>query len=375
MTTIPAHKPSLPSEHAHGHADIHRHEHAHEHPAHLAHHWDTPDQQFEAGKLGMWLFLATEVLLFGGLFCAYAVWRGNHPELFKYGSHFLNTTLGATNTAVLILSSLTMAWGVTAAQQNKQGLLKIMLILTLCGAATFLVIKYFEYKHKFDEGWYPGVKFYDVPPKNNESLFWHPEEPEAGASASEAMPGAAASAPNAAASAPATSTATQPSSTSANNNPTTATGGGFDLQTIAVSQPGASTKPGSASGTAGGTMPPADAPTFGPAATGPQGLNPKAPLVEEPFKFSARHSDAKIHPLKDPNRPINTHMFFNIYFMMTGLHGIHVFVGMIVISWLLIRAFRGDFSSEYFTPVDLGGLYWHIVDLIWIFLFPLFYLI
>ena len=346
MTTIPAHKPAHPSEHAHGHAADHGHEHAQAHPAHLAHHWDTPDQQFEASKLGMWLFLATEVLLFGGLFCAYAVWRGNHPELFKYGSHFLNTTLGATNTAVLILSSLTMAWGVTAAQQNKQGLLKVMLILTLCGAATFLVIKYFEYKHKFDEGWYPGLKFYDVPPKNEESLFWHSEE-------------GSESAGLAARSAAANPAATQPSHTPANSN---------DAST---------TKPAAAGVSGGGTgaMPPADAPTIAPAATGPSGLNPKASLIEQPFKLEARHSEAKVHPLKDPNRPINTHMFFNIYFMMTGLHGIHVLVGMIVISWLLIRAFRGEFSSEYFTPIDLGGLYWHIVDLIWIFLFPLFYLI
>ena len=92
--------------------------HDHDHPEFLAHHFETPKQQFESGKLGMWLFLATEVLLFGGLFCAYAVWRGNHPEMFKYGSQFLDTKMGAINTAVLILSSLTMAWGVTAAQQS-----------------------------------------------------------------------------------------------------------------------------------------------------------------------------------------------------------------------------------------------------------------
>src|SRR5262245_15913158 len=129
MTTLNAH------DHAHGHDD-----HGHDHPPFLAHHWETPKQQFEAGKLGMWLFLATEVLLFCGLFCGYSLYRHNHPDLFAYSSHYLNTTLGAINTCVLILSSLTMAWGVTAAQQNKQLLLKIMLLLTLCGAAGFLVI-------------------------------------------------------------------------------------------------------------------------------------------------------------------------------------------------------------------------------------------
>ena len=131
--------------------------HDHDHPWFLGHHWESPNQQFEAGKLGMWLFLATEVLLFGGLFCGYAIWRSNHPELFQFGSKYLDTTMGAINTAVLIASSLTMAWGVTAAQQGKIVLLRIMLLLTLAGAITFLVIKYFEYSHKFNEGIYPGM--------------------------------------------------------------------------------------------------------------------------------------------------------------------------------------------------------------------------
>jgi cytochrome c oxidase subunit 3 len=121
--------------------------HIHDRPDFLGHHFDTPQQQFEAGKLGMWLFLATEVLLFGGLFCGYAVWRGNHPDLFKYGSQSLNTTLGAINTVVLIASSLTMAAAVTMAQRGRRGPLVLLLALTLAGAATFLVIKYFEYSH------------------------------------------------------------------------------------------------------------------------------------------------------------------------------------------------------------------------------------
>ncbi len=142
----------------------------HDHPWFLGHHWETPQQQFEAGKLGMWLFLATEVLLFGGLFVGYSVWRGNHPELFQFGSKHLDTTMGAINTAVLICSSLTMAWAVTAAQQNKQKLLKIMLMLTLAGAVTFLVIKYFEYTHKFNEGIYPGISYYQQP--GEDSHYW-----------------------------------------------------------------------------------------------------------------------------------------------------------------------------------------------------------
>jgi cytochrome c oxidase subunit 3 len=312
------------------------HHPGHDHPAHLAHHWDTPQQQFEAGKLGMWLFLATEVLLFGGLFCAYAVWRGNHPELFKYGSQFLNTTLGATNTAVLILSSLTMAWAVTAAQQNKQLLLKIMLVLTLIGAATFMVIKYFEYTHKFHEGWYPGVHFYDVPGEHSHYFQ------RAGAS----------------------------------HLSTPAEHGDQHSESVATnSAPAADTDNAATAPTGPTGLPPADAPKFAPAPPGPQGLKSDAALEAEPFEMEARHGTIHQHPLQDPTRPANTHMFFNIYFMMTGLHGIHVLIGMIVIIWLLVRASLGHFSAEYFTPVDLGGLYWHIVDLIWIFLFPLFYLI
>ena len=345
MTTITAPKTQVSShDHAHGHEAGHD-AHGHEHPAHLAHHWESLPQQFEAGKLGMWLFLATEVLLFGGLFCAYAVWRGNHPELFKYGSQFLDTTMGATNTVVLILSSLTMAWGVTAAQQNKRGLLILMLSLTLIGAATFMVIKYFEYTHKFHEGWYPGIHFYDKPGDHSHTFV---------------QPGQAAH--HDAASETAAAAAHEPTPAAGEHAQATPAEGGFQVETISVAANPAA-------------LPPVEAPTFPQAKTGPLGLAKDPELVEEPFQFEQRHHAAHAHPLQDPSRPANTHMFFNIYFMMTGLHGIHVLVGMIVITWLLVRAIKGDFSSEYFTPVDLGGLYWHIVDLIWIVLFPLFYLI
>ncbi len=301
------------------------HAHAHDHPDFLRHHFDTPKQQFEAGKLGMWMFLATEVLLFGGLFVGYSVWRGNHPELFKYGSQFLNTTLGATNTAVLILSSLTMAAAVTMAQKGKRGALILLLVLTLAGALTFLVIKYFEYTHKFHEGWFPGMRFYDPP--GGASHTWgdyplpeiHPVTPqEAEAAAAEAA---------------------------------------------AVARMEG--------------LPPAEPTTVSPAAAGPAGLSARA-MEDGAHAGHEGHlhgGEHLIHPLQDPDRPSNAHMFFNIYFMMTGLHGFHVFGGVILLTWLIIGAAKGRFNAEYFTPIDLGGLYWHIVDLIWIFLFPLFYLI
>jgi cytochrome c oxidase subunit 3 len=114
---------------------------AHEHPPNLQHHFDTVPQQFEASKLGMWLFLATEVLLFGGLFCGYAVFRGNHPDVFHYGSRYLDTSWGAINTVVLILSSVTMAVGVTAAQRDMRAVLVACLALTFGGGAVFMGIK------------------------------------------------------------------------------------------------------------------------------------------------------------------------------------------------------------------------------------------
>ena len=122
-------------------------EHAHEHPKFLAHHFETPLQQFEAGKLGLWLFLTTEILLFSGMFCAYSVYRHNHPEIFEYAHLWLDKILGGINTLVLIFSSFTMAWAVRAAQLGQRKLLIVLLSITLfCGFVIFLGIKFVEYK-------------------------------------------------------------------------------------------------------------------------------------------------------------------------------------------------------------------------------------
>lgn len=300
--------------------------HGHDHPAHLGHHWNDSKQQFEAGKLGMWLFLATEVLLFGGLFVGYAVWRGNNPDLFEYGSRYLDTTLGAINTAVLILSSLTMAMAVTYAQLNKQKALVVCLVLTFLGACGFMVIKYIEYTDKFNEGIYPGEAFYDGPPDRAKSKYWVEGRP----------------------------LITRERLAELNRE--------IELQApdVEIRRPQRTR-----------AIAQAEMSAIEPAMIGPSGFgeDPRAALRPRPESYPPAH------PLQDPDRPANAHMFFNIYFMMTGLHGIHVLVGMVVIGWLTLRAIKGHFGSEYFTPVDLGGLYWHIVDLIWIFLFPLFYLI
>src|SRR5215207_9280244 len=126
------------------------HFHPHGDP-HLAHHFDTPEQQYNSAKIGMWVFLATELLMFGGLFCAYSVYRHNHPEVFEYAHQYLDKTWGAINTVVLITSSLTMAWGVRAAQLGQRKILVGCLIATLIGGAAFMVIKTIEYEHKYHE--------------------------------------------------------------------------------------------------------------------------------------------------------------------------------------------------------------------------------
>jgi len=210
----------------------------HGHSPFLQHHFTEMAQQFDAGKIGMWLFLVTEVLLFGGLFVGYGIMNGRHEEAFKAAHHHLDRNLGALNTVVLLVSSFTMVMGVWAAQTSQRKKMMVYLSTTLALAGVFLVVKYVEYSHKFHEGLLPG-KFY---------AHFHDEVP-----------------------------------------------GQF--------------------------------------------------------------------------------MFFSFYFMMTGLHGIHVLAGMAAITWLLIRGAKGHFSSEYYVPVDLVGLYWHLVDLIWIYLFPLLYLI
>jgi cytochrome c oxidase subunit 3 len=207
---------------------------------HVGHHYADAEQEFTSAKLGFWLFLATEILLFGGLFVAYVVFRHMYPEMFVDAHHNLNRTMGATNTVVLICSSLTMALAVRAAQTDKQKQLIGFLVVTLAFAFVFLVIKYFEYAEKIEHGLLPG--------------FWY--NPHAG-----------------------------------------------------------------------------------------------------------------------PNSPVNGNLFFGLYFMMTGLHGVHVLAGIVTITWILVRALKRHFGSGYYTPVELTGMYWHLVDLIWIYLFPLFYLI
>jgi cytochrome c oxidase subunit 3 len=332
------------------HAHDADHGHHHDHPPHLAHHWDNPKQQFEAGKLGMWLFLATEFLLFGGLFCAYAVYRGNNPEMFEWGSQFLDTRWGAINTVILILSSLTMALAVSAAQLGRKNALIVLLSLTCLGGAGFMGIKYIEYSHKFEHNivWGPGLyrpSAHDTHAIGDHELEDVAQGEEAAEEIGEAAP---------------------------------ADGSGSEAMVDEVGEPGGLVDEGE-----GGTAPPppggfvVERSAIPPPAAAPQGLAlgdvDEIEHAEEEAHEEEGHEEP--NPRTDPNRPANAHIFFGIYFCMTGLHGLHVLAGMAVIGWLIFRSAKGHFSAEYFTPVDLGGLYWHVVDLIWIFLFPMLYLI
>lgn len=301
---------------------------AHAHPEYLGHHYETPEQQFHSGKLGMWLFLATEVLLFAGLFCAYSIYRAHHPEIFVYADHFLDRKLGAINTVVLICSSFTMAMAVRQAQLGKNGQVVALLILTLLCGFGFLGIKKVEYEAKWKHGLLWGTKFQPSE---------HGEEGHADATHG------------------------------------TATGMAHEAG-----------QEGTAAGHAAAThemTPAGDAAHAMPVDPGPLAVHSAlpapaaAPAGLKETELSRDRNEVAVAQEGPGARPSNVHIFFGIYFLMTGLHGLHVIAGMSAITWVLIRTMKGHFSPAYNTPVDLVGLYWHLVDLVWIYLFPLLYLI
>jgi cytochrome c oxidase subunit 3 len=207
------------------------------HPG-LLHHFDDPEQQLEASRSGMWLFLATEIMFFGGTFIGYTVYREAFFDVFAQASNHLNVWLGSINTAVLICSSLSMALAVHAAQQGHRKQIVFCLLLTMVLGTIFLGIKFTEYYHKYEEHLIPGLDFV--------------------------------------------------------------------------------------------------------------------------FKGG------------DPGQAA---IFFSFYFAMTGLHALHMTIGLGLLAYLTIQAARDRFSPLYYTPVEMTGLYWHFVDIVWIFLFPLLYLV
>jgi cytochrome c oxidase subunit 3 len=225
-------------------------------PRDHAHHFDSDEQEFDACKIGMWLFLVTEVMFFGGLFMAYAAFRIWYPDMWLDASRYiLDWEWGALNTIFLIVSSYTMVMAVHAAQTSDVKKIRRYLVFTFLLASLFMVVKTIEYTAKFKHHSLPATR-----------------------------------------------------------------------HTIDK--------------------------TWG-----------------EDFHLDDPVETAIIKSHEHPN------IFMGLYFIMTGIHGLHVLIGMFLMIWLYVRAGRGQFHKDYFTPVEMVGLFWHVVDLIWIFLFPLFYLV
>ncbi len=294
---------------------------------HLAHHFDTPQQQFAAGKLGIWLFLVTEVLFFSGLFGAYAVYRSIHPEVFQYAHQFLDKSLGALNTVVLICSSLTMAWAVRAAQLGQRRVLVSCLVITLACATFFLGVKAVEYSHKWEAGLLWGAYF--------SALSEHAEGHEGHAAYVQAL-----------------RTLSWPAVVVIGIGVLFAIAGGVRKQRWLL---------GLGIFTA----------VIGAAFFGGMGVGHTVPLMlASGSEHAASHAAEAVEV-----SPRLLGIFFSIYFVMTGIHAIHILIGIGVIYWLLVGAVKGRYGPLSFGRVDYVGLYWHLVDLIWIYLFPLLYLI
>jgi cytochrome c oxidase subunit III len=320
-----SHAPPAAHAHKHGHDDGHGHGHDAHSPIHaanpnLAHHFDTPLQQFEAGKLGIWLFLLTEVLFFAGLFVAYTIYRAMRPEVWVYAHYFLDTKLGALNTIVLLVSSLTAAWAVRNAQLKEHKKLLTNIIITIACACTFMVVKYFEYSHKAHDGLLWGPNF-DPKEQLWETHSFRAAHPEAAEYA----------------------------------------------EKLTKRHEANQKRPAGAAG----ATPSGAAPGEKPAAE--REAKPTKEQIEPLLKAGVLGPKAEFSNV--PSRPRNAHVFFSVYFFMTGLHGIHVLVGIGIWIWLFFKAKRGVFGPNYFGPIDYAALYWHLVDLIWIYLFPLLYLI
>jgi cytochrome c oxidase subunit III len=409
--------------------DAHTDDHAHGHHGSpfIQHHYDDAQHQFDAGKLGIWLFLAQEVLFFSALFVAYILYRVHHGEIYDYAHKWLDVKMGAINTAVLIFSSLTAAWAVRCAQLNQKRGLVACLALTLACACGFLCIKYFEYTHKYHEGILFGRYFdpcvssggNELMTKGNEcpgsksTIKWDIGAGKATAgcyeqSAIDLDPKQAGVQAKCEVSEVKLSGGKQVSSRPITNMCADKIGDGAEHAKNKYPCWKPSYQPAvcpdltdaiQRSQGAGGRSqvgivvvygdhqvrkdvaitaacyPPEPAPAPADPLADPEPKTDKLALGEKLVADEPQivHDEHDLLYAGPP--PEHTSMFFTIYFAMTGLHGIHVLVGVFVFIWLLIRAIKGHFTPDYFGPIDYAALYWHIVDLIWIFLFPLLYLI
>lgn len=342
-------------------------EHAgdHQHDPFLAHHFDSHEQQFDAGKMGIWLFLVTEILFFSGLFVAYAIYRSNHPQVFVEAHHYLDKSLGMMNTLVLIFSSLTAAWAVRAAQTNQKRLLVICLAITLACASFFLGVKVVEYTHKWDLGLYWAGNFSPVAHEHASHGF---------STAFLALCTPAALGLVVFGLWWAFSLAVKNKQNLQISGALTATSLAFFLgvaagRVVPEVVAGVLGKAEQSTDGHGGELAAHDAA----AEESHDGDADSESEHGEDADADAASAEPVIPEAEEDNRMLG--VFFSIYYAMTGVHALHIMGGMLAITWLLIRAVRLQFNSTYFGPVDYVGLYWHLVDLIWIYLFPLLYLI
>jgi cytochrome c oxidase subunit 3 len=406
----------------------------------IQHHYDDAQHQFDSGKLGIWLFLAQEVLFFSGLFVAYILYRVHHPEIYSYAHKWLDVKMGATNTAVLIFSSLTAAWAVRAAQLNQRKQLIGCIVVTIACACTFLVIKYMEYSHKVHEHILFG-RYFDpcISPGGTELLTKHNDCKGTKTTITWSLDQTGElDLLNGKATAGCMETSKfdqDPEELGIQANckvfevhRTRTAKGDWQEQsrkeiTNRCPEERAERLEKGETGTPEAPKFPCWQPSYQPAVCVPivTAGKPNSPqfgvLVRygdeeergddvaieakcdaakpaaEPADIFAEHPETarvgqkSIHPehilTEDEEHeleslgppPEHCGLFLTIYFAMTGLHGIHVVFGVFIFIWLLIRAVKGQFNSSYFGPIDFAALYWHIVDLIWIFLFPLLYLI
>src|SRR5215204_30295 len=295
-------------------------EHGHYHPPGLQHQFEDMKQQEESVSIGMWMFLVQEIMFFGGLFTVYLVYRSKFPMAFAAGSNHLDAFWGGLNTLVLIVSSLTMALTVYYAQKGNRNMQVILIILTMFFGAVFLGVKAIEYTDKYNHGFVP-VTGWNKKVKTPANASHE--------TASSALPFET------------TVQAAEEHSTAEHVyvNPR----GEFQwTDTSLVAQ-----------------------------ALEEQARDPKGTYLtraERVGYFSNNEIDANM--FRDKVR-----IFFWIYFVMTGLHALHMIVGLGLMTWLLWKAWIRTFSHDYFAPVEMSGLYWHFVDIVWIFLFPLLYLL
>ena len=286
----------------------------------LQHQFEDMKQQEESVSIGMWMFLAQEIMFFGGLFTVYLVFRFRFPMAFSMGSNHLNVVMGFANTLVLIVSSLTMALTVYFAQHNKRNIQILMIILTMIFGVTFLGVKYVEYHEKYEDGLVPV----------------------AGWNRKVKLPGAEQSAP-------------VPFETGS---------------AAAAEQGGEAEKPYN---NPRGEFMWREGSKLVNDALAEEQANPNKKLLTDYER--AGYLDPTTGKVDEYKFQEKIRSFFWIYFALTGLHALHMIVGLLLMTWLLIKAWQGTFSSEYYSPVEISGLYWHFVDIVWIFLFPLLYLL